>query len=174
MENLLSFLASVFSGSTENRTPSQIRIAPGCTLTVHKPPVVHHLKTEEGYSAYIGQSKERRSRFGFATVLLPAAIADEEEMKHALYLLMEDVYRSFDIVCGTGLSYGYNHPGDPTIFGFTEYWQDKKGHDWKVKAWSNGLVMTVLYISHIGTVSLKDQESYLDGISFSAAPKLLQ
>jgi hypothetical protein len=70
-------------------------------------------------------------------------------------------------VYGTGLSYGYTHPGDESIFGFTEYWQDKEGLDWKVKAWTNGQVMTVLYIRNIGRVKLKDQDSYLDGISFS-------
>jgi hypothetical protein len=175
MENLLSFLAAVFSLNTETRGPSQINIgAPGCTLTVHKPPVIHSIKTEEGYPAWIGQSEEKASRFGFATILLPQPADDEEEMKHLLYKFLDDVHQSFDIVCGIGLTYGYDHPGDPSIFGFCEYWQDRLGHDWKVKAWSNGLLMTVLYISNIGVVSLKDQETYLDGISFSAAPKLLQ
>jgi hypothetical protein len=168
MENLFNFLSAIFALPVENRGPKKITIgAPGCTLTVHKPPVVHPIKTEEGYHAWIGQSKEGRSCFGFATILLPKPADDEEQMKDLLYDFLEDVHQSFDIVCGTGMQYGYNHPGDPEIFGFCEYWQDRQGHDWKVKAWSNGLIMTVLYISNIVEVTLKNQETYLDGISFS-------
>jgi hypothetical protein len=166
MENLLSFLAAAFSSALEK--PGKITIgAPGCTLSVHKPPRVHRIETQEGYPAYIGQSKIREASYGFATVILPEKITDPEVFHKKLYGLLEDVYSSFRIVYGTGLSYGYTHPGDESIFGFTEYWQDKEGLDWKVKAWTNGQVMTVLYIRNIGRVKLKDQDSYLDGISFS-------
>jgi hypothetical protein len=175
MENLLSFLAAAFSSALEKRTTGKLTIgAPGCTLTVHKPPTIHRIDTEEGYPAYIGQSKIAESTYGFATVILPVFIDNHDEVKHKLYVLLEDVYSSFRIEYGTGLSYGYNHPGDEAIFGFTEYWQDKDGMDWKVKAWTNGKVMTVLYIRNIGSVSLKDQDSYLDGISFSEGGKLYQ
>jgi hypothetical protein len=166
MENLLSFLAAAFSSALEK--PGKITIgAPGCTLSVHKPPTVHRIETQEGYPAYIGQSKIREASYGFASVILPEKITDPEVFHKKLYGLLEDVYSSFRIVYGTGLSYGYTHPGDESIFGFTEYWQDKEGLDWKVKAWTNGQVMTVLYIRNIGRVKLKDQDSYLDGISFS-------
>jgi hypothetical protein len=174
MEKLLSFLAAAFSSALETSTPSKITIgAPGCTLTVHKPPTVHRIETIEGYPAYIGQSKIREATYGFATVVLPEMITDPEVYHHKLFTLLEDVYASFRIVYGTGLSYGYTHPGDEKIFGFTEYWQDKDGMDWKVKAWTNGQVMTVLYIRNIGQVKLRDQDSYLDGISFSGG-KLYQ
>jgi hypothetical protein len=174
MEKLISFLAAAFSSALETSTPLKITIgAPGCTLTVHKPPTVHRIETQEGYPAYIGQSMINEATYGFATVILPSMITGHDDLQKRLYTLLEDVYSSFRIVYGTGLSYGYTHPGDDRIFGFTEYWQDKGGLDWKVKAWTNGQVMTVLYIRNIGDVKLKDQDSYLDGISFSEG-KLFQ
>jgi hypothetical protein len=174
MENLISFLVSALLPGTEKRGPGKITLgAPGCTLTVHTPPLVYQVKTEEGYNAFIGQSKLHDVTYGFATVFLPFQLLGKE-LQTNLFLMMQDVHASFDISFGTGLTYGYNHAGDNTIFGITEYWQDREGNDWKVKGWSNGSVMTVLYIKNIGSVSFKDQECYLDGISFSSSQKLLQ
>ncbi|MGE5519224.1 MAG: hypothetical protein ACM3VS_04780 [Candidatus Dadabacteria bacterium] len=57
--------------------------------------------------------------------------------------------------------------GKDDVSEFVDYWQDEEGKDWKVKAYTNGRVISILYVKNIGNTSVKDHDKFLNGLRFS-------
>lgn len=51
----------------------------------------------------------------------------------------------------------------------TDYWQDHAGIDWKIKGYTNGSVIALLYVKNITDTNVKNHDAYLNGLRFSAA-----
>jgi hypothetical protein len=47
-----------------------------------------------------------------------------------------------------------------------DYWQDADRRDWKVKGWTDGASLAVLYIKNIGSVPVLQEEKFLNGRLF--------
>jgi hypothetical protein len=175
MENLILLLATAFLFRREERTPKVIALSScGRTATLPVSPVTRHCKDEKGNTVYVGQAKEGAVVYGFATVELSQILYARKEAEQALFLFMEDMLPSFNIAYTAGLIHGYNHPHSAAVWGMTEYWQDLEGTDWKVKGWTDGRVMTVLYVKGIGYSSIDQQEAYLNSFQFNPSQKLVQ
>jgi hypothetical protein len=50
-----------------------------------------------------------------------------------------------------------------------DYWQDCRKKDWKVKGYTNGKILAVLYVKNIGNADVKKQDFFLDSFHFGAA-----
>ena len=50
----------------------------------------------------------------------------------------------------------------------TAYWQDKNAFDWKVKGYTNGKTIAVLYVKNIGASNVKGDDCFLNGLKFSS------
>jgi hypothetical protein len=55
-----------------------------------------------------------------------------------------------------------------SLLTITDYWQDKAGIDWKVKGYTNGKVLSLLYVKNISNATVRAHDTYLDGFRFSA------
>jgi len=75
---------------------------------------------------------------------------------------------AFFILHNTGLANAcdWNHHSSVTL---TDYWQDSDQQDWKIKAYTNGKAIAILYVKNIGHVEVKKQDLFLDGFLFRAA-----
>ena len=49
------------------------------------------------------------------------------------------------------------------------YWQDCSKKDWKVKGYTDGKTLAVLYVKNIGHVDVKKQDLFLDSFHFGQA-----
>lgn len=49
-----------------------------------------------------------------------------------------------------------------------DYWQDYRKKDWKVKGYTNGKTLAVLYVKNIGNVDVKKQDLFLDSFHFNS------
>jgi hypothetical protein len=52
---------------------------------------------------------------------------------------------------------------------FVDYWQDAGQNDWKVKGYTNGKIMAILYVQNINKLDVKMQDQFLDSFHFSPA-----
>lgn len=146
----------------------------GCTARLPAQPLTKKLRDEKGNPVYVGQAKEQHVTYGFATVELEQHLYNREEAEQTLFLFMEAMHPSFNIEYTTALTHGYTHPHSPHVWGMTDYWQDKDGQDWKVKGWTDGRIMTVLYVKNIGGVSFERQDAFLNSFQFHTSQKLVQ
>ncbi|MDB5196408.1 MAG: hypothetical protein JWP88_779 [Flaviaesturariibacter sp.] len=175
MENLILLLASAFLFRRTEHVPKRIAVTScGCTAELPSTPLTQKLEDEKGNTVFIGHAKEDSCTYGFATVELEHVIYDRAQAEQALFLFMEDMHPSFDIEYTTGLLHGYSHPHSDAVWGMTDYWQDADGIDWKVKGWTDGRILTVLYVKGIGSMSLAKQDSFLNSFQFNPTQKLVQ
>jgi len=49
-----------------------------------------------------------------------------------------------------------------------DYWQDCNKKDWKVKGYTDGKTLAVLYVKNIGHVDVKKQDLFLDSFHFES------
>jgi hypothetical protein len=175
MENLILFLATAFLFRRPELAPRKVPVS-SCGRTAQLPstPLTRTFCDDTGNPVYVGQAGEGPCLYGFATVELQTVIHDRSRAEQALFLFMEDMHDSFSIAHTTGLEHGYHHRHSSEVWGMTDYWQDSDGVDWKVKGWTDGRVMTVLYVKNIGAGVLAQTEAFLDSFQFNPTEKLEQ
>lgn len=175
MTHLFSSLASALFGRFGSReTKSRLFrcSSDGATVQLHKAPWVHQSYDAEGNEIFTGQSLDNKAVYGFVTCRLAHPLSDRTVAEQRLFLFMEDLHPHFDIECSTGLDHGLEHPRSYDAVGMSEYWQDAAGNDWKVVGWTDGTLMTVLYIRNISIIDFRRQEAYFASFQFAPARKL--
>ncbi|HUC82128.1 MAG TPA: hypothetical protein VMR70_14585 [Flavisolibacter sp.] len=53
------------------------------------------------------------------------------------------------------------------IVTLTDYWQDEEGKDWKIKGYTNGKTVSLLYVRNISNAPVKEHDDFLNGFRFS-------
>ena len=64
---------------------------------------------------------------------------------------------------GSEKSADWNQTGTSTL---VDYWQDAVGVDCKVKGYTNGRILAVLYVKNISEAEVSRQELFLDSFHF--------
>jgi hypothetical protein len=49
----------------------------------------------------------------------------------------------------------------------TDYWQDNEGIDWKIKGYTNGKTVAILYVKNVTEAAVKEHDTFLNGFRFS-------
>ncbi|RYY40640.1 MAG: hypothetical protein EOO08_05785 [Chitinophagaceae bacterium] len=175
MSKLFSSLASALFGrsNAQDSDPRAFRCSSdGATLEFQKAPWVHQSYDSEGNELFTGQSLDNKAVYGFVTCRLAQPLSDRMVAEQRLFLFMEDLHPHFDIDCTTGLDHGLKHPSCEDAVGMSEYWQDRAGKDWKVQGWTDGTLMTILYIKNISITDFRRQDAYFASFRFAPARKL--
>lgn len=76
----------------------------------------------------------------------------------------------YDITESAGYGGGHQLNNDERTAGFIDYWKDKNGGAWKIKCWTNGTQIVVLFLVHDGELPSDDfakQELFLNGFRFA-------
>ena len=47
-----------------------------------------------------------------------------------------------------------------------DYWQDDFGTDWKIKGYTNGKIVALLYVKNISNAPVKEHDDFLNGFHF--------
>jgi|GEM_PF-1867493 len=178
MENLFSrFVSALYASlrpeAAEPKPATYHCCLLGSTVAMRKDPFVHQSYNAEGDEFFTGQSVEGSVTYGFVTCRLQRPVSDQMLAEQRLFLFLESLHPHFGIECTTGLDHGIDYPGNPDAIGMTEYWQDHKGLDWKVGAWTDGALMAVLYVRNISIADFRRQDQFLQSFRFAPAQKLV-
>ncbi|MER3464603.1 MAG: hypothetical protein C4329_09580 [Chitinophagaceae bacterium] len=88
------------------------------------------------------------------------------ESEKKLVHFTEGIRAGLSIPHNVGVITGHTLRDKKNTLGIIDFWQDKKGIDWKVKAYTNGKYMTVLYVKNINKGCSVKQEAFLDCFEF--------
>ncbi|TCZ68076.1 hypothetical protein [Flaviaesturariibacter aridisoli] len=175
MSNLFTALTSALFGrfAPQNDTPRRFRCSSnGATLQFYKAPFVHQSYDAEGNELFTGQSIDGKATYGFVTCRLACPLSDRMLAEQRLFLFMEHLHPHYGIECTTGLDTGLEHRACRDAVGMSEYWQDADGKDWKVMGWTDGTLVTVLYIRNISITDFRRQDAFFESFRFAPARKL--
>ena len=169
MENLIFFLATsiVIRFSSSQR----IKLHPigntGCSALLSSATSLDSNLTQSGDRIYFHEFKDTGVTYGLICVRMNEEykLQEAEEM---LKSYVEKLRGPFYILHSTGLhdEADWNSETTTTI---VDYWQDCNKKDWKVKGYTDGKTLAVLYVKNIGHVDVKKQDLFLDSFHFGQA-----
>jgi hypothetical protein len=167
MENLLFLLATSFvlRLSSPRSFKNHLIGDTGCrALLIPADNTISRTKTESGDDLYFHDTTEAGVTYGIICVCLQQQYS-LEEASEMLGSYMEKLHQPFFIRHNVGQQNGadWNSYHTKTI---VDYWQDGDGCDWKVKGYTNGSILAVLYVRNIAQLEVTKQDLYLDSFHF--------
>ena len=169
MENLILFLATSFviRFSSSQRIKVQTIGNTGCSAFLSSAGSLDSSLTQSGDRLYFHEFKDTGVTYG----LICVRMQEEYKFEDAVQMLksyIEKLRGPFSILHNTGMhdDADWNSETTSTI---VDYWQDCSKKDWKVKGYTDGKTLAVLYVKNIGHVEVKKQDLFLDGFHFKAA-----
>ena len=165
MENLILFLAT--SLALHAPTPKFKRYiigSAGCSSLLFSGANSLYIKyTKDGEKVYFNEHKTGDVTYGLIVVQMKDVFT-LEEASTILAQYTNAVRIPFKIV--HHLPMEMEKQNEKVVL--TNYWQDKNGADWKVKGYTNGKIIAVLYVQNIGASNVKDDDNFLSGLKFSS------
>ncbi|MGZ3846927.1 MAG: hypothetical protein ACXVBH_12765 [Flavisolibacter sp.] len=167
MENLILFLATSFviRFSSSQRIKLQTIGNTGCSAFLSSAGSVDSNLTQSGDRLYFHEFKDTGVTYG----LICVRMKEEHGLQEAQEMLksyIEKLQGPFYILHNTGIhdEVDWNSEKTSTI---VDYWQDYNKKDWKVKGYTDGKTIAVLYVKNIGHVDVKKQDLFLDSFHFA-------
>ena len=168
MENLILFLATslVFRLSSSKRLKNQLIGNTGCSALLAADTELECSPTQSGDRLFVHEFKESNVTYGMICVEMNSDHS-LEEAETMLRSYIDQLRGPFYILHNTGIleESDWNTEASRTI---ADYWQDSHKKDWKVKGYTNGKVLAVLYVKNIGNVDVRKQDLFLDSFHFDA------
>ena len=122
---------------------------------------MNYKRAKTGDLVQMRECKEGDVTYGVIAIKPKDQYPDLTDAEKVLLAFMEQLQHSFAIKHTTGLHVEtYLHTSKTAI---TNYWQDGEQRDWKVKGWTDGVALAVLYIKNIGAVPIEKEETFLNG-----------
>ena len=168
MENLILFLATslVIRFSSSKRIKLQFIGDTGCSALLSSDNKLDSNLSQSGDRLYFQEFKDKGVTYGMICIQMK----DEYEL-----FVAEDMLRSYVeslrgplyILHNTGIhdDADWNSESTRTV---VDYWQDCSKKDWKVKGYTDGKKLAVLYVKNIGHVDVKKQDLFLDSFHFES------
>ena len=167
MENLILFLATSFviRVSSSKRIKLQFIGDTGCSALQSSDHKLECTLTRSGDQLYFHEFKDKNVTYGIICVDMDHQynLSEAEEM---LIAYINKLRGPFYILHNTGIhdDADWNSETSKTI---VDYWQDCNKKDWKVKGYTNGKTLAVLYVKNIGHADVKKQDLFLDSFHFA-------
>lgn len=162
MENLFVFLATSLVLRATSPKFKRYRICAGASSLLHSSARTLHVRqTKEGDTLYFNEYETDGVTFGIVCVNMQEEV-EEEQCESLLVHYLNRMRKPLHIQCNVSMEIGEEN-GQTVL---TDYWQDATGTDWKVKGYTNGKVLAVLYVKNVSEAAVSSHDAYLDGFKF--------
>ena len=93
-----------------------------------------------------------------------ATTSDLQTAEDVLISYLDYLKTSLNIVSAAGYGKGHRLKNREDTRGVIDYWKDKDGYKWKIKGWTNGKNLAVLYVYSKGDLPETRVNIFLDGL----------
>ena len=164
MENLLLLLTASLvwirkSPSKFKRTLIGIR---GSSVEFAEDVAFEHTR-HEGDELYFAEHQEKLITYGVLVAHLQQELC-QEDARTVLSSYLNRLRKPFKAQHNTGIT-----DCSASNINLVDYWQDEDCVDWKLKAYSDGKTMAVLYVKNINDSEVEKQEAFLNSFRFGKA-----
>lgn len=163
MENLFVFLATSFVLRATAPRFKRYLICPGCSTYLNSSARTLHVRqTRDGDKIFFNEYTEDGVTYGTICVQMKETCS-LEAAESILVNYLNRVRKPLHIACNVAMD--CRTEGQQLTI--TDYWQDAAGTDWKVKGYTNGRIVSVLYVKNISDTTVNNHDAFLDGFRFS-------
>jgi hypothetical protein len=122
-----------------------------------------HTTTSHSDDFYLGECSSGKAEFGILYIELNQEydLSDAETM---LSYYITKLQEPFNIAHNTGIGQCICIDEKSGLRKLEDYWQDDAGTDWKLKGYTDGKFVAVLYVQNISEITVEKLDQFLDGL----------
>jgi hypothetical protein len=124
----------------------------------------NHDKSPDSSDVYLGECSNDGTTYGLICVKLKEKITNTEESEKMLISYLDYLKTSFAITGAAGYGKGHRLKNKENTRGVIDYWTDKDNANYKVKGWTDGKYIAVLYVYTTKEVPEQKANVFLDGL----------
>ena len=164
---LLLFCTSLIAGIAQ-QTPATVAISnTGCTVQVFCfPGRFDAYELEDGSTVFADDCEKEGVTYGIYCVKLKKPIADLAAAEDTIITYLDFLKLDYGIVKAKGYDKGHRLNKNATTAGIKDSWEDADNNKWKLKAWTNGNFICVLFVFSAKELPDKKTEIFLEGLRF--------
>lgn len=135
----------------------------GCTVHMYCDPKGFILDYSMDSSVvFTGECISNGVHYGVICIKLLQPISDPDAAEEVMLSYLDFLKADFRIKDSTGYARGHLLRDNPSTRGVLDYWKDIDDNGWKVKAWTNGVFIAVLYGHTKEVMSEQKMNAFLD------------
>ena len=122
--------------------------------------------TTDSSNLYSVECVDGGATYGLICVLLKTPFDDLAMAEDMLIAYLDYLKENFTITRTVGYSRGYRLNHADSTRGINDRWEDSEGDKWNIRGWTNGKVISVMYVYSQKSVPETKAEAYFNGFSF--------
>ena len=136
----------------------------GCSAYMYCKPEKFDLDySEDSSRVYTGECRLGDEHYGLICIKLLVATTSLDAAEEVMTEYLDYLKGSFNIVSAAGYGKGHHLNNDENTRGILDYWTDKDKNNWKVKAWTDGKFIGVMYAYSLKDLPEQKVNVFLDG-----------
>ena len=101
--------------------------------------------SEDSSKVYTGECTTDSITYGAICVSLVKRTNDLGQAEEVMVAYLDYLKKVFNVVHAAGYGTGHHLNNNEDTRGIIDYWQDKDNNNWKIKAWTEGKYIAVIY-----------------------------
>jgi hypothetical protein len=126
---------------------------------------------EDGSTVYADECEKDYVTYGIYCVKLKRSIPNLDNAEDTITAYLDFMKLDYGIIESKGYDKGHKLNKDETTRGVFDKWEDTDKQKWKVRAWTNGNFICVLYVHSTKELPEKKTELFLNGLRFPGMQK---
>ena len=123
--------------------------------------------SEDSAKVYTGECKADGISYGLICVKLKEPVEAGTQAEDLMINYLDFLKTQFKIKSSAGYGKGHTMDKKPEAKGVIDYWTDQTGDEWKVKGWTDGKFIAVLYVYASGKLEYSPkQDVFLNSFRF--------
>lgn len=139
---ILGLFFSVANGQSLKKVPVSNS---GCSVYTYCGFTFEIEYSEDSSLVYVSECVKDEVSYGVICVKLLQPVADLDKAEDMLIDYLNYLKTSFSISKAVGYGRGHRLNKNENTRGVIDYWEDNKKNNWKIKAWTDGKFIGVLY-----------------------------
>lgn len=144
----------------------------GCTVQVFCfPGRFDTYDLEDGSTVYADDCEKDGIVYGIYCVRLKKELSINGAAEDTAVVYLDFLKLDFGIVSAKGYEKGYRLRKNERTRGIADSWEDADKHKWKIRAWTDGRFICILYVHSDKEMAEKKTQPFLEGLQFPPAKK---
>ena len=122
--------------------------------------------SEDSSLVYVSECEKDELNYGIICVKLRQPADNLDLAEESLITYLDYLKTSFKILKSAGYGKGHQLANNKNTRGVLDYWEDSEKNNWKIKAWTNGKFIGVLYGYSAKEINETKLNLFLDGFRF--------
>ena len=135
----------------------------GCSIYTYCPTKFDFDYSEDSSAVYTGECLNAEVTYGTICIKLLKPINDLAAAEEMMISYLDFLKADFHVKSSTGYGKGHTLNKNEQTRGVLDYWKDTEGQNWKVKGWTDGKYIGVMYAFSKKELPEGKVNAFLDG-----------